>query len=335
MRLREQREKACGTELALAPRMRWVGLILVLGVACGGGERDTVTTSDGSVPDTDGGPGPGPGPGPVICDGGPCPPPSCTPPESTRGGEGDALGELAIGEMRDGGFREYVADGDATYVWGFQGGTMIQPVIEVPIDLAREGDCVEITLEHRPDPRYPDEAGEIESFPRYVYGTRMMVGGSIARSMPAMDQIGWSAPDGVRMILSVSARGETWRRTAEVALRIVDEDGWDECDVIPEEQRFGCSHQVITGTLAVDTVGAPEGTGCEALVDVGYTVTPEATLPEGCFEPSRTIRVHQSCIDFHAIAPGATFDGTMRLGADEASCPSELPFQAYFCDCTP
>lgn len=314
--------------------MRWLlSTIVLLAIGCGDDDRMSTTTVDGSMPGTDS--GPGPGPGPVICDGGPCPEPSCTPPESTRGGEGDALSELAVGEMRDGGFVEYVADGDATYVWGFQGGTMIQPVIEVPTSLASEGDCVEITLEHRADPRYPDLAGDIASFPRYVFGTRMMEGGSIARSVPAQDQISWSAPDGVRIILTVSARGATWRSSTEVALRIVDEDGWDECDVVPEEQRFGCSHQVVDGVATVDSLGTPMGTGCEALVDVAYTVAPDATFPDGCFDPARTVRMHQSCVDFHGLAPGATFEGTLRLGLDEAACPSELPIQTHYCDCTP
>lgn len=141
--------------------------------------------------------------------------------------DGDAEHPLTLGTRDDARvFTSYEPSGLADFSWGFQGGAMIEPVIVIDGHLA-EGDevCLFVELRNTPDPDHPDATGDLEDFERYdapIFFVRRDDGQ--LHSDPILDQIGYSNPAGVRMILQATVRGEDFAASHWLPLKIVDPD---------------------------------------------------------------------------------------------------------------
>ncbi|MBO6938130.1 MAG: hypothetical protein JJ863_24390 [Deltaproteobacteria bacterium] len=308
--------------------MRLATLLLALALGCGddgGGTDDPVT--DGAVRDAS-------RDADVLeCDGGGCVSRRC---RLLDYYEGPAEDGLVVGEMQDEAFVAYEAGGDATYVFGFQGGVMIQPVVDVPAERVADEPCAQITFRHRPDPAYPDDAGEVEFFSENVFIDTLEAVDTRFRGGAYADQMGWAAADGVRMILEAEVRGPDWALRTELPVRVVDQDGWDECDVVPTTFAIGCELVELSGAATVESVGDTTGLACAATAPVTLTLAPsDVVVPEGCYELTRTIDVERGCIDDQGLAPGVVLDEVFwTFPADpEQECYETLGVVERGCDC--
>ncbi|HJL48139.1 MAG TPA: hypothetical protein RMG45_19940 [Polyangiaceae bacterium LLY-WYZ-15_(1-7)] len=187
-------------------------------------------------------------------------------------------------------------------------------------------------LQARPDPAY-DAPGELELFPENVFTAQLEPLSGRWESRGFDDQIGWAAPDGVRALVEVEARGVDWARRAEVAVRVVDSDGWDECDVVPRQSRFGCELQLVEGAMAITAIDAPPGFACGDEVAVTVALTPTDPIPEGCVELERTLTLERGCVDAQSLEVGATLDARWELGLTDACPPDTFGLQLEGCAC--
>jgi hypothetical protein len=151
---------------------------------------------------------------------------------------------------------------------------------------------------------------------------------------PLDDQLGWGAPDGLRLVLTITARTATWARTTTLHLRVVDEDGFDECDAVPSQGLAGCTYRVFYGTAHVTAIDAPEDAPCSnERVPVRYVFEPRDASTASCIDEGVTgttdlahaVEMSLGCIAREGLAPGATFPIQWRLGRTPA-CP---PFEAW------
>jgi len=233
--------------------------------------------------------------------------------------EGEAEDGLVVGELEEGALVPYETGGDATYVFGFQGGVMIQPVVDLPAERLADEPCVTVTFRHRADPAYPEEAGELEFFPETVIIDSLEPEGERYRGGAYADQMGWSAADGVRMILEAEVRGVDWALRTELPLRVVDQDGWDECDVVPTVFAAGCEVVELAGEIAVDAIGDTTELACDETAPVTLTIAPtDVEVPDGCYDLTRTLDVERGCIDSQELMVGGTLEATWVFPADSA-----------------
>ncbi|MEC7524122.1 MAG: hypothetical protein VYE22_29850 [Myxococcota bacterium] len=246
--------------------------------------------------------------------------------------EGDAEPGLVIGELRDEEVVPWEDGQDVTYEWGFQGGTMILPSLEIPASVTSGDGCVQVRLRHREDPAHPGEAGDAPSH-SYDWTDPMRRSGDRLQMRHLNDQIGWDAPDGHRFVLEAEVRGVDFALRGEVSVRAVDEDGFDECDTIPTEYRFGCEVWMVTGAVTVDAVG-DGGDGCDDLLDVTLTMAPEATYPDGCVPLTRTLEFSRGCVEAHGLTPGAVVEDAYWELPASGSCGEleSAPSQRH-CSC--
>lgn len=309
--------------------MRPLTLALLLVVACGddGGPSDG-PLADGAVPDG------GRSDADVLeCDGGACVSRRCRLLDYYEGAPEEGL---VVGELRDGDFVPYEAGGDATFVFGFQGGVMIQPVVDLPAERVGSEPCARVTFRHRPDPDFPDDSGEVEFFSENVIIDTLRAEGERHRGGAYADQMGWAAADGVRMILEAEVRGVDWALRTELPVRVVDQDGWDECDVVPTTLSAGCELVELTGTITVDSVGDTMELACDETASVTLTMAPtNVVVPEGCYPLTRTIDVERSCIGSQELAPGSMLEeATWVFPADpETSCYQSFGVAEGGCTC--
>lgn len=282
--------------------------------------------------DGDGGDGGGRDAGPeeLECDGG------CWPRRCARVDyfEGDAEGELEVGTRQDGVFVPWVDGGDAVYTFGFQGGSMIQPVIRLPAELAGDG-CVRIETRHSRDPAYPDAPeDELDSFARATfYDIFAPAGDGFITAGPLDDQIGWRAPDGVHLILTITASTTTWTRTRTLHLRVVDEDGFQECDLVPGQGLTGCTYRVFEGVATVESIDRLDGATCDDRLPVHYQFAANDADHAECIDETRTettdlrhsVEISLGCIRQYGLDVGETFGMQWRLASTDR-CP---PFEAW------
>lgn len=294
----------------------------VLLAACDGGSMDV---RDGEVPSvTDGGPD-------EVCEDGGCYTRRC---RDLTYFDGEAEPGLVIGARRDGVVIPYEDGGDAVYEFGFQGGAMILPTLQVPAAATATETCVQVVLRHREDPAHPGAAGDAPGFV-FRLTDPMRRDGDVAWIGPLQDQIGWDAPDGRRLVLEAEVRGVDFAYRGEVAIRLVDADGWDECDTIPTQFRFGCEYVTMGGALTVDAVGDTTGLGCDDLVSVTTTLTPEEPIPDGCLTLTRTQEFSRGCVDEHGLTEGARLEGQWWELPMSGSCDGflETSLRQEFCSC--
>ncbi len=309
--------------------MRLAALLLALALGCSDetGDASDDVVLDGAIADG------GIDADVLECDGGACVSRRCRLMDYY---DGPAEEGLVVGELRDGAFVPYEAGGDATFVFGFQGGVMIQPVVDVSAERVGEESCATITLRHRSDPDYPDDAGEVEFFSENVFIDSLDAEGDRFRGGAYADQMGWAAADGVRMILEAEVRGVDWALRTELALRVVDQDGWDECDVVPTTMAAGCELVELAGTITVDSVGDTTDLACGDTASVTLTMAPsDVVVPDGCYPLTRTIDVERGCIDSQELAPGLVLeDLTWVFPADpEMACYESFGVTEGGCAC--
>ncbi|MFK7985510.1 MAG: hypothetical protein AB8I08_05725 [Sandaracinaceae bacterium] len=305
-------------------RFAFLSCLPLLVIACDGGvPADTdadVEDLDASVDEE------------LVCDGG-CWVQRC---REVAYATGAPTSTLDVGEMREGEYVPYADGGQATLVFGFQGGVMIEPVVRVPTEEIGASDCVQIVVRNRPDPAYPDLAGELGRFSRteYIDPLRPIEAGNLSATV--FNQLGWVTEPELRMILEVEARGVDWVRSAEFALHVVDADGLDACDVVPRQSLFGCERAVLDGTVTVDAVGDTEGLGCDEMVDMVVTLAPDVDVPAECVELTRTVSVSRGCVQREGYAVGASLTESrweLPLGGESDCTSPELGLVTTGCAC--
>lgn len=268
----------------------------------------------------------------LVCDGG-CWVQRC---RELSYADGPSDGPLEVGEMRDGAFVPYADGGQATLVYGFQGGVMIEPVVRVPADVVGAEDCVQITVRNLPDPDYPSLAGELSDFPEAQFIDPLRPDDTGHFTATVFDQLGWVTEPELRLRLEVEARGVDWVRSTELALHVVDADGLDACDVVPRQGVRGCEIGLLMGSVTVDAVGSLEGVACEGEVDVSLTLTPEIDVPSECVELTRTVSITRGCIEEQGLTVGHRIDSTrwdLPLTEDGACPPEHLGLLTGGCAC--
>ena len=190
-------------------------LILALGVlslaACEGADRRGDADS-GTSPGTDSGmptADDGGGPNPPIPDGAVPPPPDCSP---TVGGPRDGYpggGELALifGSRDETGFHAWEEGSTVPFVWGFQGGTMIMPVLRVESS-GLEGDpvCVHSQILNA----FTDEGLPID-VPEFLQDVEVHLRDDAYETDPLFDQLSYDSPEGRALSLegTISLSGFT------------------------------------------------------------------------------------------------------------------------------
>ena len=249
--------------------------------------------------------------------------------------ESEPLDGLEVGAMVDGVFVPWGDGDDVTYVFGFQGGAMIQPIVRVPESMAGDG-CVRVDVAHARDDAFPEgPEGELDDFSSasFFQAFRRDGSGNVIAG-PVDDQLGWNAPDGLRLVLTVTARTTTWARSRTVRVRVVDADGFQECDLVPSQGLAGCTYRVFHGQATVTAIDAPEDAPCSnERVAVQYTFAPNDTSIAGCIDEDVTgttdfahsVSMSLGCIAEAGLAIGESFPIQWRLGSTP-SCP---PFEAW------
>lgn len=178
--------------------MRYVWF-LVGALACSGNTAD---------PGSDAGRDTGPdledaGPDTTLCDEtGTCVPRPC---EFVTYFEGTPEVGLAIEQADEMGEPTPLEDGgDAYAVWGFQGGLMLQPLLDVPLDeFEVEPRCAEVSITHT--------AVEGEEFHRISFGQRYEVVSE--DPIVVFDLFSYDGADERVVNLEIVIRTETWART--------------------------------------------------------------------------------------------------------------------------
>lgn len=188
--------------------MMRLGWVLVLVVACGETNSEPDPGVDAS---TDAGRDAGPmdaGPDTTICfDSGVCEPRPC---EFVSYFTGDPEPGLVMEHAdTEGEFSTLMDGGEAHAVWGFQGGIMLQPQLQIALDAFEEDlRCAQLEISHR---AVDEESYDIpENVTRY----------EIRSSDPlwVYDQFSYGAAgvDGRLMDLEITVRTQTWARTTGV-----------------------------------------------------------------------------------------------------------------------
>ncbi len=266
------------------------------------------------------------------CDGGACRPRRCA---YATYDESEPLEGLEVGSFVDGVFVPWRDGDDVTYLFGFQGGAMIQPVVRVPASMAGDG-CARVDVENARDEAFPDApAGELDEFgsARFLQlfqrdGEEHVIVG------PLDDQLGWAAADGLQLALTVTARTASWARRTTLHVRVVDADGFQECDLVPSQGLAGCTYRVFYGTATVTSIDAPADAPCSnERVDVRYDFAPRDEETAHCIDETVTgttdlahsVSMSLGCIAQAGLAEGASFPIQWRLGSTP-ECP---PFEAW------
>ena len=209
-------------------------------------------------------------------------PPSCT---GDGPFDGTPTGTVRVGEMESDVFVSFDDDPTARFMWGFQGGTMILPVIGIPLDVAGDERCFLITIRHLVDPDAPDAFGETADFPQLSFWMTGTVDGDAVWIQALQDQIGWDSPEGARMLLEVTVRGRSFAASHTVAIEVVG----DTPAVCLALERTGgggggCSYRLVPGTAVVTEIG-PDDTGstCTDAQRVMATFEPTDPATEVCY----------------------------------------------------
>ncbi len=144
------------------------------------------------------------------------------------------------------------------------------------------------------------------------------------------------AADSVRMQLEVIARGTDWARTSgPMSIRLVDADGFQECDLVAKEARFGCIQHVVSGDYEVGAIEDVPGSECMDRVEVTLEITPDVEVPEMCFASTRVLEVERGCIASEGYEVGGTGRIEWRYEAVPDTCgePRDeiVGFRTQFC----
>jgi hypothetical protein len=214
---------------------------------------------------------------------------------------------ILLGEMVDDDtFTTYADSGHAVFEWGFQGGTMITPRIAVPTDLAREGDCVQITLENLADPDHPETAPTIlDYFPVEGIDTYRVRANGLTD--PVLDQISWDDPTGWHILLTATVRGVDFALTETVAVEIdPPTDLPPQCVALPITGS-GCVYWQIAGEAMITAIEPGSSTGaCPDPVGVRGVFTPSDPSHAECYGDFATDLAEAQLLYWNSYEPPST-----------------------------
>ncbi len=209
-------------------------------------------------------------------------PPDC---REFRGSDGPPTVTLEIGDLTGGTFNAFTEDQEVGWVWGFQGGTMIQPVVRLPSSVG--GGCLEIALNNDPHPDHEADYAMFADFPGMTDRVPMLPFEGAFVSGPFLNQLAWDELDGY-LTVDVTARGEDFVAAGSVRIKVTNtEEGV--CAELPLSGE-GCVYQDVGGSVLitdiVDGVARfedfqptnPEAAEC---VTGGFTSGSQA-IPETC-----------------------------------------------------
>ncbi|MGE0788122.1 MAG: hypothetical protein AB7S26_20795 [Sandaracinaceae bacterium] len=272
---------------------------------------------------------------------------------TTDGSVGDTI-TFTVEAATPDGVRPVATTGDAllSWEWGFQGGTMIQPVLVLDPSQVRVGTTLDVVLRHTPDPAAPDRFGQIAGFPELRMSTevyraedgRLVVG-------PFQDQIGNSELDGLRLTLSIEVsssrhRPASWSTTVELAPMMTNTS----CEPFAVIDA-GCTYREIPGVAMVALEAPlPSESSCTDATRVRLTFAPDdPTLASACATSlgwtdeallqDRTFTVSgsnppTSCLDEVGLTEGASVPASVWI-IERGTCPpAELQLQLDATACT-
>jgi hypothetical protein len=186
-------------------RATWIVVLSVLTVGCNDGGAalfDAGTFADAGVSDSG---EPAAEDAGSASDAGPFFPEDAGPPPDCRGAIGGGDGEVdgasvRIGERNDEGFRDYEEGEVVPYSWGFQGGTMVMPILRVE-DTTFDDDtvCVHIELVNE----FTDEGAPVDT-PLYRRDMELHAIEGGYETDPLEDMLSYDSPEG--RALSIAAR---------------------------------------------------------------------------------------------------------------------------------
>ncbi|MCB9539579.1 MAG: hypothetical protein H6704_25480 [Myxococcales bacterium] len=215
---------------------------------------------------------------------------------------------------------DVAADGTVPYVWGWQGGTMIQPRVDFPDDAGwAEGDRVRVRFRVEPEPGGPVDI--LPSARETVVDMSLYDGAEGPLSTSSIElQLGWEALDGLRLRLRVDIEGidHVFDRTVVLALERPAQAL--ACEGLAEGLGGpGCVYADLPAQVTIDALepADPDADPC-AVID--YTVrgrfAPQA-VARACFdtapitglfegEQAVTLRASAACLDQNHIFLGGT-----------------------------
>lgn len=190
--------------------------------------------------------------------------------------------EFVIGSRVDDAFVPYSDSGEATWVWGPQGGTMIQPVLSLDPAIAGDERQVEVTFLNRPDPDF-DAPGELADFGEALFVAALFEEGERLVSDVLFNQIGWSDPTGVRMLFDVTVRGQEFAISDGLALHIVAAPDPFGCNDLPTYGE-GCIYRLFEGTGTITSVATGTGApSCDERLEVQFDFAPANPDWRNCY----------------------------------------------------
>ena len=239
-------------------------------------------------------------------------------------------GEVALG-----------ADGRAPWMWGFQGGAMIQPVLVLPPDAGyAAGDRVSLRITHAPDPEAPEMFSVAHDHRALEVDAEVEARDGLLVTTPVPDQLGWGALDGTRLLLRIELAG-----VADLEHRLTLYRQPDPCAAWVTGGS-GCGYAQIPGTYHV--VGfdrADDACGTPAVALSGwFEPSPEAaecaalavatTLDEGTVMPGP--EASRACFDGLSVGVGSTLPASahfMFRGTCGPDLYAEVELDTSACGC--
>ncbi len=140
-------------------------------------------------------------------------------------------------------------EGQIPYMWGFQGGTMIRPLIIFSEDAGVAlGDALTVVFRHEPDPNAPEDYLVDDAYTTFSIDSPVTESDGRLILGPFNDQLNWVAIDGARLVLHVTIRqlDATLSRSLAVYL-----DDSDPCAPFgdPDRATDACGVATATGLL--------------------------------------------------------------------------------------
>jgi hypothetical protein len=223
---------------------------------------------------------------------------------------------LLVGALADDRFVAWEDGQEVDWVYGSQGGTMIQPVLSLDAEAAGYASEAQLTLSNAPDPAFPGAGGELDSFSGGTENISLEQQGAVLLSEPIDDQLGWDDPSGLRMILSATVSGDGFELSKSLALRMPgDPPANPECQDLPT-LGSGCVYRLIAGTGTVTSIASGSGApNCDERLAVEFDFAPQEPSWATCYQGGEAGSLQtedgqdltSACIDALGLEVGAEF----------------------------
>lgn len=205
-------------------------------------------------------------------------------------------------------------DGVIPWVFGQQGGSMIQPAFRFPAGELTPGRVYGIQLRHLPDPEAPAAFNVADGFEVQVQSAEAHAGEDGGLYLGSLlDQIGWEGLEGGRLVLEVTVPGATGTLRRALTLRSEGSFENDPCKPFAPElgNSGGCIYAdiPIAGTVTAVAPGeTPLSCGAEAVIQALIAAaSPEA---RACLQSAQISPPETHAIDGH----GATLECLSSVG---------------------